>query len=303
MRKVWEVFCLLLVSLLLPWAMISGTVCYMARQNTAQKMKLRLVTPDGTEEIGMEDYLTGVILAELPSDFPMEAVKAQSTASRTYTLKRMRNPKHSDGDICSDSTCCQGYCAPEQYLSRGGSQAFVDLATRAVQETCDEVLCYNGTLIDAAYFSSAGESTESAVAVWGTEYPYLIAQPSPEVRRTKRYIFPKESLCRVLDISETGELMPRILSRTEGNGVEAVSIGGKIYSGLILRNRLGICSTDFEIHLEGDSVVIEASGSGHRVGMSQYGACAMAKEGKSYEQILAYYYPGTKIQKYGIEMD
>lgn len=303
MDIVRKFFYLLLVSILLPWAMISGTVSYMAQQRNVPVMSLRLVTQEGVKIIGLEEYLTGVILAELPSDFPEEAVKAQSVASRTYTLKRMKNPKHTDGDICADSTCCQGYCSPESYLSRGGNRAFVNLAVQAVKDTRGEVLCYGGSLIDAAYFSSAGGSTESAVAVWGTDYPYLIAQSSPEEQRTRIYSFSRKVLCQTLGIPANGDMAPRILSRTAGNGVETVRIGGKEFSGLSLRKSLGICSTNFEIYAEGENLVIQTNGSGHRVGMSQYGACSMAKEGKNYGDILAYYYPGAKIQNYDIEKD
>lgn len=295
MNKALDFFYLLLVSLFLPWVMISGTVVYISAHRTPPKTTLRLLSQSGVQSLEMEDYLTGVILAELPSSFPLEAVKAQCVASRTYTLKRMEHPKHPDADICADSTCCQGYCAPEEYLARGGSREFVTLAQNAARDTAGEILCYDGQLIDAAYFSSAGGSTESAVAVWGAEYPYLIAQPSPEEPRTRTYSFSKAELCQALGLSLEEKLSPEILSRTQGGGAEQVQIGGQVFSGLALREKLGLCSTSFAIRQEGDGLVFEASGSGHQVGMSQYGACTMANEGKNYIQILSYYYPGTKI--------
>lgn len=294
-HKVLDFLYLLLVSVFLPWAMISGTVVYIAAHRTPMQTTLRLLTQSGVQVIKMEDYLTGVILAELPSVFPAEAVKAQCVAGRTYTMKRMEHSKHPDADICADSTCCQGYCAPEEYLAGGGSREFVALAQNAARDTAGEILCYDGQLIDAAYFSSAGGSTESAVEVWGADYPYLIAQPSPEEPRIRTYSFSEAELRQALGLPLEEPLLPEILSRTMGGGAEQVKIGGQVFSGLSLREKLGLCSTSFAIRQEGDSLVFEASGSGHRVGMSQYGAYTMANEGKNYIQILSYYYPGTKI--------
>lgn len=295
MRKVLDFFYLLLVSLFLPWVMISGTVVYIAAHRIPAQTSMRLLTQSGVQIMEMQDYLAGVILAELPSNFPAEAVKAQCVASRTYTLKRMEHPKHLDADICADSTCCQGYCSPEEYLARGGSLEFMTLAQNAARDTAGETLYYDGQLIDAAYFSSAGGSTESAVAVWGAEYPYLIAQPSPEEPRMRTYTFSKAELCQALGLSLEEPLLPEILSKTQGGGAEQVRIGGRVFSGLAIREKLGLCSTNITLCQAGDSLTFEASGSGHRVGMSQYGACTMANAGKNYIQILSYYYPGTKI--------
>ena len=128
----------------------------------------------------MNDYLTEVLLGEMPAEFEMEALKAQAVAARTYTAKAaITGGKHGDGSVCSDSACCQAYLPQETYLMLGGTEENLEKINKAVLETTGLVLAYDGNLIEATYFSCSGGSTEDAAAVWGTEYPYLQAVASP----------------------------------------------------------------------------------------------------------------------------
>lgn len=259
-----------------------------------------LKTEAGSDTIlRMEDYLISVLLAEMPASFEPEALKAQAVAARTYAWKAsVTGGKHGDGSLCGSSACCQGYVSKESYLSGGGTEENLDKVIMAVETTADEVLLYDGSLIEATYFSSSGGYTESALAVWGTDYPYLQSVYSPEENTEYHTEFWsaeafQQLLGRTFPEDQTDWFGP--VTCTEGGGVSELEIAGKIYTGVQLRQILGLRSTAFEITLENGVVIVRTTGYGHRVGLSQYGANAMARNGSSYLQILSHYYPGTEL--------
>lgn len=132
------------------------------------------------ENMELESYLCGVVLAEMPAEFELEALKAQCVVARTYALRRLElGTKHLNGAVCTDPACCQGYLSAETYIQRGGNQQNVSKVFCAVVETAGEVILYDGKLIDATYFSCSGGMTEDALAVWGNDVPYLKAKASP----------------------------------------------------------------------------------------------------------------------------
>ena len=139
------------------------------------------------QQMTLEDYLVGVVLAEMPADFESEALKAQAVVARTYTCKRMEGGKHAAAAVGRDPGCCQGFRAPADYLDEGGKQTAVDKGRSAVKSTDGQVLHYDGSLIDATYFSCSGGSTEDAVAVWGQDVPYLQAVESPGEEEAPRF--------------------------------------------------------------------------------------------------------------------
>ena len=255
------------------------------------------------EEMELNDYLTGVLLAEMPASFEMEALKAQAVVARTYTVRSELKGKHDEAVVCADSTCCQGYCTPDEYIMDGGTQENVEKMRQAVTQTDEQVLVYNGELIEATYFSCSGGMTEDAVAVWGTEVPYLLAVRSPGEEEATHYedlqVFSREEVCSRLGIDPelaTGTLFGK-MTFTVGGGVETATVCGKEFSGTELRKLLNLYSTAFTVDQSGETVTFHTRGYGHRVGMSQYGADAMALDGSDYQQILAYYYQGTELQK------
>lgn len=259
---------------------------------------------DGSiEQMDMDAYLTGVVLAEMPADFETEALKAQAVAARTYTEKTTRTGgKHGNGSICTDSGCCQAYISEESYLNQSGSEENLQKVLRAVLDTSGYVLTYEGELIEATYFACSGGSTEDAAAVWGTEYPYLLALPSPGEENAAHYsdtfCFTSEQFQNQTGCTLTGDPTGwfTVEAYTPGGGIESINICGERYSGTQLRRLLGLPSTAMTITAAGDTITIVTKGYGHRVGMSQYGADAMAATGKTYPEILAYYYPGTQLE-------
>lgn len=268
---------------------------------------IRLLWDDGICQIPLEEYLVGVVLSEMPISFEKEALKAQAVAARTFVLRQQNRGKHENFDVCGSSSCCQGWSDPqmlEQRLGRNWGD-YLETARDAVAETAGQVIVYGDTLIDAVYFSCSGGITEAAVSVWGTDVPYLQSVPSPgeedalPFQSEVRVSWPE--FCRTMQNLEPSirlEGNDRWLgksTRTGGGGIASWTIGGYDFSGVELRNAFHLRSTNFNMVLSGDEVVFDVKGYGHRVGMSQYGANAMAKSGKTYQEILSYYYNGIRI--------
>ena len=250
------------------------------------------------------DYLLGVLLCEMPADFEMEALKAQAVAARTYALRRLyAGDKHDDAAVCMDSSCCHGYISPKEYQKNGGTKESVERMQTAVEETDSEVLLYQGELIEATYFSCSGGMTEDAVAVWGTEIPYLQSKESPGEEQATHYTdtlqFSKSEISERLGVTLTGDSNTwfKIKSYTDGGGVDVIEVCGVAFTGVEIRKKLNLRSTIFTITAIGDTVTITTKGYGHRVGMSQYGAEAMALQGYGYQEILRYYYEGTDLSR------
>ena len=253
----------------------------------------------------LEEYLVGAILAEMPASFEEEALKAQAVAARTYAARAYETGgKHLDHSVCGSYACCQAYMDPADYLLRGGTQISVDKIRAAVLATAGEVLTYEGELIEATYFSCSGGLTEDAVAVWGVDVPYLQSVQSPGEEEASVYQDSKSFSAQEFR-QALGRTLPGSpdtwfgsLTHTPGQGVDTLQICGEAWSGKTLRTLLGLRSTMFTVETEGDSIVFHTRGYGHRVGMSQYGADAMAAAGQDYRQILMHYYQGTSIEKW-----
>ena len=256
-------------------------------------------------EMDMDSYITSVVLREMPAEFETEALRAQAVVARTYALRRFEmGGKHTDADVCTDPSCCQGFCTQEAYLSDGGTQALLDKVKTAVTSTSGQVLLYNGELIDATYFSCSGGRTEDAKAVWGADIPYLQSTESPGEEEASHYVdtvtFTKTEFADLLGAELSGNPKTWIdgITYTKGGGVDTIDICGNTYKGTTIRQLLGLRSTAFVISVVGDTVTVTTKGFGHRVGMSQYGADAMAVQGYGYEDILSHYYQNTQLTTY-----
>lgn len=265
-------------------------------EQSAEPMELQILMADGSVcTFSLEDYVLGVVLGEMPASFETEALKAQAVAARTYALRKKCHP---NADVCTDHTCCQAYCDPESYT--GGNEA-LEKVRAAVNATAGQVVTYQGKIIEATYFSCSGGKTEDAVAVWGQSVPYLQAVDSPGEEKAAYYL--KTASMTAGEFSAAFGGLSGIpstwigkITYTKGGGVDTICIGGKEYKGTEVRKKLGLRSTAFVITVVGSSVTITTKGNGHRVGMSQYGADAMAVAGSSYEEIINHYYPGTNLE-------
>lgn len=249
----------------------------------------------------LETYVTGVVLGEVSAEFHEEALKAQAVAVRTYTLYCIEVlKKHSGGAVCTDYHCCQAYCDPNEY---GGTDLELKKVGDAVEQTAGEVLRYGSDLICATYFASSGGITEDASEVWGKPYPYLKSVESYGEENCGYFsqqvsILPSE-LLEILGVQLKGSPSSwfGMIKYTVGGGVDLMRIGGRLYTGVELRKLLNLRSTIMKITATDEEIIINTKGYGHRVGMSQHGANAMANDGKGYRDILAHYYRDTTLHQ------
>lgn len=273
---------------------------------------VRLARQDGTiDELTLEDYLWGVVAAEMPASFEPEALKAQAAAARTYTIRLQSavTPKHENAQLCDDSTCCQAYVERKDAEARWGLQAglFGDKITDAISKTDGLGVLYEGKPIQAVFFSSAAGSTVDAVEVWGSAVDYLKSVDSPEGEEVPNYrtqvtLTAQEVKERVLgaypgaDLSGEPSTWFGTPEYSAGGSVAKVMVGGMELTGAQVRALFELRSATFSIKLQnGDTFLFDVTGYGHGVGMSQYGANAMAKEGADYREILTWYYTGTEV--------
>lgn len=264
------------------------------------------VLKDG-EVVSMELrlYVLGALLGEMPTSFADEALKAQAVACRTYALRCYGSRKHDPAAVCTDSGCCMKWCDPEAYADKNGADA-LRRAEAAVDATDGIAVFYGDALIDATFFSCSGGRTETAEAVWGRDVPYLQAVESPDEHApydVDSVSITDAEFVRIL--TEANEMAVFPDDRTKwigsaelspGNGIATLELGGCIYTGTQLRKLFHLRSTAFSLDLTDEGVVFTTRGFGHRVGMSQYGANAMAQAGADYRQILQWYYSGVAVR-------
>lgn len=267
---------------------------------------------DRVATMSKSQYLKEVVSAEMPADFEPEALKAQAVAARSY-LDSRRNaykasgtpPEHKGAEICTDSTHCKAWIpeAKRRELWGEDSDKNWEKVSRAVTETEDEIITYNGEVISAVFHSTSSGKTEASKDVWGGDMPYLVSVDSPGDKESPKYKSQKElSLSDFKRIAE--ENIPGVdfskgiidgIKRSDAGGIIEVSVGGVKIHGTKLRSIYDLRSTNANIEILEDKVVFDVTGYGHGVGMSQYGANYMAKNGKNYREILATYYQGTEV--------
>ena len=273
---------------------------------------LRVLHGGAVEEMTMEQYLLGVLRAEMPASFELEALKAQAIAARTYTLYKMRGGEianHPNADACDDINCCKAYMTAENAAAQWGSMAvyYEEKLLRAVRETDGQVVLYEGEPILAVFCSSVGGSTQNAGAVWQSDLPYLVSVSSPETEAlvpnyysTVRFTADEfrsliHAACPNADLSGSPTGWIKDISRSDAGFVTSLTVGGAKMRGNDLRTALSLRSPSFTVEVGGDTLTFRVTGYGHGVGMSQYGANAMAQEGKSCTEILTQYFAGTVI--------
>ena len=244
----------------------------------------------------LEDYVTGVVGAEMPALFSSEALKAQAVIARTYALKA-----NSMGQVLSDNESTQSYKDNGELASLWGGNysSYYSKIKDAVNSTKGVYLTYNGNYIEAVYHSTSNGRTEDSSNVWGNSYPYLVSVESsydntnPSFSISKSFSYSDLSSKLGIGVNSSSEF--NILGYTSGGRVSSISIDGNQFSGVSFRSMLGLRSADFDIVKNDDGVVITTRGYGHGVGMSQYGANGMGKAGYSYSDILLHYYPGVSL--------
>lgn len=288
-----------------------------AKQKKAADAKVTLQVWNGSEvvEMTMEEYLTGVVRGEMPATFEAQALAAQAAAERTYIYYQMsggRKKNHPGADICMDPSCCNAWVSEKAARKRWGVHAeeYAEKIRQAVETTDGQVMLYHDKPILAVFHSSSAGITAGSGDVWTSDLPYLVSVKSPETAES----VPNYYSVNTFSAQEFRELFlaahPEAkLSgsvdnwigkpvRNDSDRVEKITIGGVTVAGTEVRSIFSLRSACFTVEVAEDEVTFHVTGYGHGVGMSQYGANELAREGKDWQEILHWYYTGVTIAPY-----
>lgn len=245
-------------------------------------------------ELPLEEYVEGVVKAETGPEWEGEALKAQAVVVRTYVLNQKSNNGKRQFDVTSS-------VLHQVYKGQNANRKIAD----SVKATEGQILTYDGKPIEAFYHSTSAGRTEVAEDVFGKNYPYL--KPVKSICRLSPYCvwlrnIPLRELEQATGIKGITEI--KVASRTGTGRAKEVSViaggGNTAFKTADLRKMLGwkrLPSTDFTVRIEKETAVFEGKGYGHGVGLSQWSALEMAKEGKTYKEILSHFYPGSNLEK------
>ncbi|MEK4665488.1 stage II sporulation protein D [Priestia sp. FSL H7-0729] len=277
------------------------------------QVRVYLSATGTTMNLPLEEYVTGVVAAEMPAEFRLEALKAQAIAARTFIVRRLAASDTSGvpsgaADV-TDTVSHQVFIPPDQVKSewtRLGKAKEWEKLQQAVRESRDTVMTYQGKAITASFFSTSNGYTENAEDVWGNAVPYLQSVDSPwdkslapgykqTVTMKRNEILQKLNLDAIPVTTQKSGSWMEVLSTTKGHRIKEMQIAGETFSGPEVRKLLGLRSSQFSWKTTGDEVQITTYGYGHGVGMSQWGANGMAQEGHTATQILKHYYTGISF--------
>ncbi len=271
-------------------------------------------------ELPLEEYVAGVVAAEMPASFHPEALKAQAVIARTYALMKAGKPgggctENPGADLCTCSTCCQAWEDIQTATAKWPAEEapfYLERIINAVDSTRGMVLMYQGNLTQAVYHSTCGGITEAAAEAWSgnVDVPYLRNVECGFCRHSPHYTGRLEmnlAACTaaigkgtdVLPVLGEGNIsLLEVVRRSSSGRNMLLKIGGfdRLYRGEEIRNLLGLPSTFFSWQVNGEQIVFSTRGYGHGVGLCQYGADGMGSQGYNYLEILEFYYPGTEVQ-------
>lgn len=275
----------LVISMFIPIAISEGQVMPVCNIVEEKKEEIKI-------DNELENYVIGVVAGEMPINFPHEALKAQAVAARTYALRQIKmNPNIDYDDIA------QAYISIETMKSRWGNEfdKNYEKIKSNVYATAGQILEYDNEPILAAFCSTTNGYTEECRNVWTQDLPYLSSVRS-EGDEYSPYFSDSVVLSKSRFTEIFGGINAVVSKKTEAGYVKSVNINGKEYSGDSIRRILGLKSTSFDINCSNDNIIVSTKGYGHGVGMSQYGACYMANNGRSYKEILEHYYKGAILK-------
>lgn len=266
------------------------------------------------EKVSVKDYVRGAVASEMPATFHTEALKAQAVSAHTYALNQhllqLKNPDPAlkGADFSADPAQLLGYTTEAVYKKRLGDlgEEHWNKVCGAADSVLGYVLVYEGEPIVAAYHSISGGMTEDAENVWSGSVPYLVAVESPgdlispaltstvsftekEMKTLLTAAFPKATLGK----DPAGWLTE--VERSPSGYITRVEVGDWEVHGKELRTALGLKSTDFTYVYQNGAFDFTVLGYGHGVGLSQYGADYMGRQGETFDEILAHYYVGAEL--------
>ena len=255
------------------------------------------------DNVPIEEYVVGVLAGEMPISFDIEALKAQAIASRSYVMKQIEKNIHKEYDVV-DTVMNQVYL-DKQYLLAVWSDSYtsnINKIKTAVLSTKGEYLSYNGKVAEALFFSTSPGITENSEEIFVSKEPYLRSVSSTwddiSPVYTSTFTYTIFEFCNLLNITYKDNLTIDIVEKTSTGRIKKIKINGKEMSANFICSKLSLNSTYFEIIQDGSKIIIKNRGYGHGVGMSQYGAEAMARMGYKYDEILKHYYQNIEIKKF-----
>lgn len=313
MKKILGISAIISVFLLL----LPLTVLGQPSKFTKNTIQLEEITPTKTfkilrsetnkvEEISYEDYIFGVVAAEMPALYETEALKAQAVAAHTFALYRKATNSDKDYDITDNFKIDQAFITIDSAQNKWGENAdeYTKKIRSAIKETKNLALTYNGEIILAVYHAISSGTTESCKNVWGSDRPYLISVSSIGDKLSNNYISTKEmslqeiqKLFADLKLTNNPEDYFKNITKTEAGTVKSLTLCNNQISGYTLRKKLDLRSSCFDVSFKNNLFTFTVYGYGHGVGMSQNGANYMAQQGSDFKEILSHYYSGCKIEE------
>lgn len=292
-----------------------GDVKYTRGQEKSDyTITLYIKSEDRVAEMDIEEYMYGVVGAEMPASFPLEALKAQAVAARTFAVNRKENgtekeSKHKGADLCSDYTHCKAWISREERMRKWDEQdreKYMKKIIAAVDDTKGIIMTYGGKPITAVFYAISSGKTENSKDVWGGDLPYLKSVDSPYDSEAPGYAttaeftleeFKRRICAEFKNANFVGEPSDWYKNevRSEGGAVVSCEVGGVKIKGTQMRTIFNLRSHNYNIELN-DKVTFNVKGYGHGVGMSQWGAKFHAEKGKNYRDILRNYYSGIDFE-------
>ncbi len=260
-----------------------------------------------TEEVDFEEYVAGMVASELTPQFPLEAIKAQAVATRSFMLSKIAEymekdsvEGHHGATLCDDFMHCRSYTSIEEETDK----EYIAQVRKAVEETRGEYLTYDNRVAKTYFHKISGGKTENVQDIWGVEIPYLMSVDSSWDATAdgfqSRVFYPKDAFLTVIrglrpELTLPDALENQTLSseHSDAGAVKSITIFGEKFSGQEMVEAFGLRSRNFSLEYRDGQAVFDVRGNGHGVGMSQAGARGMAEEGKEYQEILLHYYPGV----------
>ena len=274
------------------------------------KVELYITSTGEIKQMELDEYVCGVLLAEVPNFYESEAVKALSVAVRSYCMRRInyceKTVIHYSADMCDEYSHCLGYISLEDASTLWGENnvdAFYKIIKQAVDETRGEILEYEGCVADTVFHASSNGVTECAENVWGFEIPYLVSVNSPEASVERNVEYSAEEMRELLEkqsvkctFSDNPEEWIGFVEINKNNRVDMIEMAGAKMTGRRAREVFCLSSTSFEAIYTDGKFKFKTLGSGHGVGLSMAGANCMAQDGVGYKDILLHYYTGTELK-------
>ena len=319
--KRFLIACLALTSLIFtlpvlavrPWAEDIPVDVPRTSENIDASTEITLYHNGEVLTLPLNEYLAGVIAAEIPATFPVEAMKAQAVAARTYTVNRAgleKSTEHNGAMVCSNPAHCKGYTPISEISSSWGknSDNYLNKINAAISQTDGEIMLYENQPISAVFFAFSAGKTERAADVWGTDVPYLQSVDSSSDKALDGAVEVKDFPAQEFKSKFTEKYPSAVFSddpstwfsnitRSDAGGVMTLTVGGVAIKGTQLRSLFSLRSTNFSVTCTSDKISFETRGYGHGVGLSQYGAKALAEDGKTYREILSQYYKNINFGK------